>query len=134
MVTSRYIWPNVKKDCNNWTQACLECQYCEIQPHTRSPLTGFLVPNKHFRSINVDIVRPLPPCKCFRYVLTIVGRFSPCLEATPMPDQTASSVAQALVSDVLDPSVWRFCPNLYLPINNSKANYSDLLERISDFV
>ncbi|GBM14954.1 hypothetical protein AVEN_116601-1 [Araneus ventricosus] len=35
-MTERYIWPNMKKDCQKWARACLSCQRSKIHKHTLS--------------------------------------------------------------------------------------------------
>ncbi|XP_067215676.1 uncharacterized protein [Linepithema humile] len=36
MITQRFVWPNIKADCQKWTQACIPSQKAKIHRHTRS--------------------------------------------------------------------------------------------------
>lgn len=74
------------------------CQQAKVQRHTRSPLAEFLVPSTRFTHINVDIVGPLPLFQGFRYLLTTIDRYTRWVEAISLTDQTADSVAKALIA------------------------------------
>ena len=65
--------------------------------HTKSPFQRFEPVSSKFAHVHVDIVGPLPPSKGFRYILTIVDRFSRWPEAIPLPDITAQSVVDVFV-------------------------------------
>ena len=57
----------------------------------------FVTPDVRFDHAHMDIVGPLPASQGFRYLLTVVDRFTRWPEAVPLMDITATSVARAFV-------------------------------------
>lgn len=98
LIASRYFWPNINRDTNNWARTCIPCQKSKTHRHTQTTHESFNVPTGRFEHVHMDLVGPLPISEGNSYLLTIVDRFTRWPEAYGLPDMTAYTVAKTFVA------------------------------------
>ncbi|GBN45416.1 hypothetical protein AVEN_8262-1, partial [Araneus ventricosus] len=83
-----------------------------------------------FRHVNLDSVGPLPICCGFTYLLTSVDRFTRWPEAFPLPNQSASTVAEVLFSGWIS----RFGVSDAITTDQGQNFESDLFHALEKFL
>ena len=97
-IRGKFWWPGMREQIRDWVQRCGVCgQNRGPNPKFKAPLVPITVEQPLSR-VAVDIVGPLNKTKSgHRYILTMVDTFTRWVEAVPLVEHTARSVANAIL-------------------------------------
>jgi transposase InsO family protein len=98
LISSRFVWPRMASDLNQWSRECLSCQKAKIHTHISPPPQPIPIPSRRFSHIHIDLVGPLPSSQGHTHILTVIDRTTRWLEATPLSSTSSKSCAEALIS------------------------------------
>ena len=138
IIKARYFWPSMDKQLRQWASECLQCQGSKVQRHTKAQVQHFDLPSSRFDTVHIDIVGPLPPATTRhnsypsheRYLLTMIDRTTNWLEAAPMTDTTAITVADTFFRTW----ICRYGVPLYVISDRGSQFESELFQELSELV
>ena len=98
----QYYWPGMVSELQLWIAECELCNRRKPQvPTQRAPMQSIPV-SKPMELWAMDIVGPLPvTARNNQYILVMSDHFTIWVEAIPMPNQRADTVARAFVDEVV---------------------------------
>ena len=96
-IREQYYWPEMKREIEDWIRKCVSCQRQKlVRVKNRQPMVITDTPPEALFKVALDTVGPLPVTpEVNKYVLTMQDCFSKYCLAVPMPDKSASTVADA---------------------------------------
>jgi hypothetical protein len=98
LVTQRFLWPDVQKNCRTSPRASQSCQHSKVSRRTVTPLGDFTPPAARFLCVHVDFVGLLPTSGGYKFCLTAVEHFTRIPEIILIPYITANTAARALLT------------------------------------
>ena len=135
LLNTRFFWPNMKADVYNWCAECQPCQQSKIGRHVSKPISELPHPTQRFSTVHIDIVGPLPipeidSMQRPRYLLTMIDAYSRWIEACPLTDITAETVAKSFLSTWIS----RFGPPLTLITDRGTQFRSELMSNMTQLL
>ena len=99
---TRYYWPGYEQDTVQWVKQCEQCQKRNPpQPNPVAPL-GTITASRPFEKLLWDIMGPLPmSSQGNKYILVITDLFTKWVEAFPLKDTTATTLATIMLNEVV---------------------------------
>ena len=98
----RFYWVQCRRDIQEW------CRNCDLCPQKRGPPRKVKAPLKTYNvgspmeRIAIDVLGPLPMTEAGnKYILVIADYFTKWVEAYPMANQEAQTVASLLVHEFI---------------------------------
>lgn len=102
-IRANYYWSNMKDDIQYFIQQCLQCKLKKLtRVPTRQPMAITDTPGTSFEKCAMDLVGPFPvTSNGNKYILTLQDLLTKYTIAVPIPDQSASTTAEALVNHMI---------------------------------
>lgn len=99
----RYSWKNMDAMVRNYISCCKQCQLGKITQKTKEPLTLTSTPSTSFEVVEIDTKGPAPAMSenGNRYIVTFQCNLTKFIDAVPIPDKSAITVAKAIVEHFL---------------------------------
>ena len=99
---THYYWKNMAKDVARFVRGCAKCQRNKVKPGAREPLVLTNTPQRPFDRLIVDTIGPFTGSATdAKYALTAMCDLSKYLIMTPLVNKEATTVARALLKDVV---------------------------------
>ena len=98
LVTERFVWHGMCKDIAQFVRSCHSCAASKVQKHNRATLSQFPQPTARLQHVHVDIVGPLPVSRGYKYLLTVIDRYTRWPTAIPMSRISAEDCTDAFLS------------------------------------
>ncbi len=97
-VCSRFYWPRMRNDIENWIKCCRSCTMAKRGPRRQCAPLQQEISGSPFDCVAFDVIGPLPTtANGNRFILTVIDYFSKWAEAYALPNHKAEIVADCIV-------------------------------------
>ena len=126
-VKERFYWPGYHNDVKDWVNTCQACTARKTPtPKSRAPLQSIKV-GYPMRLVAADILGPLPESDAGNsYILVVGDYFTRWMEAYPIPNQEAATVAKKMTDEFF----LRFSPPEQLHTDQGRQFESELVAEV----
>lgn len=102
-IRDHYLWPKLRNDVIEYIRACKTCRGNKlVRAKTREPMVVTDTPAEPFEKVALDIVGKLKTTpNGNRYILTMQDNFSKYCLAIPVPDTRSTTIAHAVVTELI---------------------------------
>ena len=95
IISATDYWPNIPKDCLDFTSTCLSCLFIR-PPREGEQQLGAAVPTHPFEMWQIDLVSGLPSKKGFNFFMSVIDKFTKFCVVVPLRTDEAAHIADAL--------------------------------------
>ena len=101
-VRHRFYWLGYKQDVVRWCKKCDHCSQTKSGPWQKKARLGHVVVGNPLERVAVDILGPVPETENGnQYILVVTDYFTKWVEAFPLRDHPASTVAEVLMEQFI---------------------------------
>lgn len=101
-ITKKYHWPGIYKDVTEFVKHCKTCQRNKHINLKRQPMEITTTAERAWEKIYIDLVGPLPETdNNEKYILSVQDELTKFIEAIPICNKEATTVADGLVKGVI---------------------------------
>jgi hypothetical protein len=100
-IQKKYYWQNMRKDIDDYVKRCEDCQKQKFSNrNTRDKMVITTTATTSFEKVYLDIVGPLEVDNAgYKYILTLQCELTKYVEAYPLENKDAQTVARAFVEN-----------------------------------
>lgn len=99
-IKQRFFWKRMGKMVSDYVQRCKACQLNKVTKHNHEKLQVTTTPTTSFETVEIDLIGPLPMTENgHRYAVTFQCNLTKFVDAVPIADKSAKTVATAIVEN-----------------------------------
>ena len=102
LISRNFWWPKMHQDIVNYVNSCEQCQRNKVSRHKKYDLLRPKdVPDRPWKSIEIDFLCGLPESKKFTVIMVVVDRFSKMIHLIPFKEiPSAEETAKAFIKNI----------------------------------